>query len=147
MAMTKIIFATDYSEASRHALTFATSLARDTGATLLIAHVTDREAYPVGELFDEQEAPDPAEMRELTAVKPADPQVPCEHRLVHGPPGSSETVRPAEEIVRLAREEQADAIVLGTHGRSGLRHLLMGSVAEEVVRNAECPVMTVRQPK
>jgi nucleotide-binding universal stress UspA family protein len=51
---------------------------------------------------------------------------------------------PAEDIVRFAAEIQADLIVLATHGRTGLEHVLMGSVAEQVVRTAPCPVLTVR---
>ena len=54
---------------------------------------------------------------------------------------------PFEEIVRAAREEQADMIVIGTHGRGGLNRLLLGSVAERVIRTAPCPVLTVRQAK
>lgn len=146
MQVKTILFATDYSEASRHALQIATSLARDADALLLIAHVTDRELYPVGERFDEEPQPDPAEMHDLKAIVPADPKVKYEHRLVYGEPGSSQTVKPAEEIVKLAKQEKVDVVVLGTHGRSGLSHLLMGSVAEAVVRKAPCPVMTVKQP-
>ena len=52
---------------------------------------------------------------------------------------------PAKDIVRLATEVQADLIVLGTHGRRGMSHLLVGSVAERVVRTAPCPVLTVRR--
>jgi nucleotide-binding universal stress UspA family protein len=54
------------------------------------------------------------------------------------------TGAPAETIVRVAREQEADLIVMGTHGRTGLQHVLLGSVAEKVVRLAECPVLTVR---
>jgi nucleotide-binding universal stress UspA family protein len=52
--------------------------------------------------------------------------------------------RPADTIVRLAREYHADLIVMGTHGRTGLEHMVMGSVAEKVVRLAPCPVLTVK---
>lgn len=52
--------------------------------------------------------------------------------------------KPAEEIVRLARDEAVDLIVMGTHGRSGFRHVLLGSVAETVMRTAPCPVFTVK---
>jgi nucleotide-binding universal stress UspA family protein len=52
---------------------------------------------------------------------------------------------PADEIIRLAKAEHADLIVMGTHGRSGLRRLLMGSVAEEVVRKSPVPVLTLRE--
>ena len=54
---------------------------------------------------------------------------------------------PFVEIIRYAREQDVDCIVLGTHGRSGLSHLLLGSVAERVVRKAPCPVLTVRHPE
>lgn len=54
---------------------------------------------------------------------------------------------PFVEIVRCARDREADLIVLGTHGRSGLAHLLIGSVAERVVRKAPCPVLTVKHPE
>jgi len=144
MKMQKILFATDHSEASKRALKFATSLARDTGASLIIAHVTDREPYPVGECFDEQETGDPAEMHDLKRIVPPDPQVPYTHQLLFAEPGSTEAVKPADELVKFAEREGVDAIVLGTHGRSGLDHLLMGSVAESVVRKANCPVVTVK---
>jgi hypothetical protein len=52
--------------------------------------------------------------------------------------------KPAEAIVRVAREAGVDLIVMGTHGRTGLRHLLLGSVAEAVIRQVRCPVTTVR---
>jgi nucleotide-binding universal stress UspA family protein len=54
--------------------------------------------------------------------------------------------RPFMEIIRYARDKEIDLIVLGTHGRSGLKHALLGSVAERVVRKAPCPVLTIRHP-
>jgi nucleotide-binding universal stress UspA family protein len=54
---------------------------------------------------------------------------------------------PAEEIIRFAKEENVDMIVMGTHGRTGFSRLLMGSVTEQVVRGAPCPVLTIKQPK
>lgn len=137
MEMTRILVPVDYSKASRYALQFATSLARDTGAALLIAHVTQREAYPVGELFDEAPRPDPAELHELKAIVPTDPQVKFEHRLVYGEAGTTETVKPANEIVKLADKEQVDAIVIGTHGRSGFSHLGGAAQVQRAVLQAE----------
>jgi nucleotide-binding universal stress UspA family protein len=118
----------------------AASLARDTGATLVIVHVEEPPAaYGGGELYYGMPEPDNTELlRMLYAVRPADPAVLYEHRLVSGDP--------AAEIVRLAETEGADMIVMGTHGRTGLRRLLMGSVAEAVVRRAACPVLTVKHP-
>ena len=54
--------------------------------------------------------------------------------------------RPFVEIIRYAREKKIDIIVVGTHGHSGLTHILMGSVAEKVVRKSPCPVLTIRHP-
>lgn len=138
MAAKKILFATDYSATSQHALTYAASLARDRGATLLIVHVSELEAYPVGELFDEEPRSSDAELEELAAVSTFDPQIQCEHRLLRG--------EPAEEIVKLAREEDVETIVMGTHGRSRLGRLLVGSVAEGVISEAPCAVIALRPP-
>jgi universal stress protein A len=146
MATKKILYATDLSEASKAALPLAACLAHQAGATLLIAYVSDHEQYPVGELFDEEPEPDEEELGALKAVVPEDPRVKYEHRLLYGPPGSAETVKPADELLRLAAQECPEAIVIGTHGRSGLAHLLMGSVAESVTRRAKCPVIVVKQP-
>ena len=132
-----ILFPTDYSEPSQAALAIATSLARDWKARLIIAHVSETELYPVGESFDEDPTPSPAAMKEIEAIRPDDPQVPFEHRLLFPSP-SSDTVHPAEEIIKFAQREEVNAIVLGTHGRTGLSRLLAGSVAESVLRQAPC---------
>ena len=134
----QILFATDYSSASQHALNYAASLARDRGATLIIAHVSELEQYPVGELFDEEPRSSEAELNELQAVKVPDPTIHCEHRLLHG--------AAAEEIVKLAKEEDVETIVMGAQGRSALGRMLMGSVAEAVIRNAHCTVCALRPP-
>lgn len=146
MAMKKILFATDYSEASKAALPLATTLAHQNNAMLLIAHVSDREQYPVGELFDEEAEPNEEDLSALKAVIPDDPRVNYEHRLLYGKVGSTETVKPADAILRMAEKEQVGAIVLGMHGRSRLARLLMGSVAEAVVRRASCPVIIIKHP-
>lgn len=132
----KILFATDYSESSHSALIYAASFARDLKATLLVVHVSGLEQYPVGELFDEEPRPSDEELAELKAVKPPDPRIACEHRLLYGDP--------ADEIVRLADQESVEAIVIGTHDRSRLTRLLSGSVAEKLLRTAHCPVIAYR---
>lgn len=139
MNVQRILFPTDFSKRSFSALEFATSLARDSGATLVIVHVHEPPLDPVaavglgmGELrFDPEST-----HHELRQVVPTDPAVPYEHHLLMG--------LPAREIVRFAEKTQADLIVMDTHGRRGLAHLLMGSVAEAVVRRANCPVLTIR---
>lgn len=137
----KILFPTDFSHLSDAALNHATALARDTGAMLLIVHVEEPPmAYGGGEMYYGIPEPDQAEVRRMTeAVKPTDPSVKYEHRLVNG--------SPADEIVRLAEEEHVDMIVIGTHGRTGLKRLLMGSTAEAVMRTAKCPVFVFKAPE
>jgi nucleotide-binding universal stress UspA family protein len=135
----KILFATDFSLTSESALEFATALARDAGALLIIAHIEEMPMpYAGGEMyFAQPEYPNPEVRKMLEAVVPADKNVKFEHRLVMG--------TAADDIVRVAEEEKADLIVIGTHGRTGLMRVLMGSVAESVMRLAQCPVLTVKQ--
>ena len=137
----KILFPTDFSTLSDAALRHATSLAKDAGATLIIAHVEEPPAaYGTGEMYYGLPDPDlPALTKMLEAVVPSDPSVRFEHRMVTGDP--------AGEIVALAAQEKVDLIVIGTHGRTGLGRLLMGSVAEAVVRRAPCPVFTFKENK
>lgn len=138
MNIKKILFPTDFSHTGDAALALATALARDAGATLIIAHVEEPPvAYGGGEMYYGMPEPAVEEIQQmLDAVKPPDPSVKYEHRLVAGDPPSA--------IVRLAEEEQADLIVMGTHGRTGLSRLLMGSVAEAIVRRSPCPVLTYK---
>ncbi len=140
MKLRKILFPTDFSHTGDAALELASTLARESGALLLIIHVEEPAvAYGGGEMYYGMPEPAADEIRRmLHAVVPTVPDVRFEHRLVTGDPASA--------IVRVAEEEQVDLIVMGTHGRTGLRRLLMGSVAESVVRRASCPVITYRQP-
>jgi nucleotide-binding universal stress UspA family protein len=134
----RILFPTDVSTTGHAALEMATSLARDRNATLVIVHVEEPPmAYGGGELYYGIEEPDQDQLRRmLSEVVPTDPAVPCEHRLMIGSPASA--------IVKMAEEEGVEMIVMPTHGRTGLLRMLMGSVAEEVVRKAKCPVLTVK---
>jgi len=118
----------------------ACALARDYGARIVLLHVKEPipvaygefGAFPMGTEEDEP-------LRELLLRQcPADPAIPVEYRLAEGDP--------AAEIVRMAQKIECDLIVMGTHGRTGLGRLLMGSVAEMVLREAPCPVLTVRVP-
>lgn len=139
MKARKIVFPTDFSDAGNHALQWATSLARDTGATLVIVHVEEPPmAYGGGEMYYPVEEPNRDYLRRsLAEVLPTDDTVPYTHKLLVGDP--------ADAIVQIAESENAELIVMGTHGRTGLTRLLMGSVAEAVVRKAPCAVLTVKQ--
>lgn len=139
MKANTILVPVDFSPGSEAALDWATVLARDTGATLVITHV---ETVPLttggGEYIYAIPEPPTQELAErLEKVVPKDPSVPVVRRLLAGDPASA--------ILRLAESEEVDMIVMGTHGRRGITRLLMGSVAEEVVRKAPCAVLTVKQ--
>jgi len=136
----RILVPIDFSPYSDAALALATSLARDGDGTLVLAHV---EVIPLsaagGEfMYAIPEPPTEELLDKLEHVVPPDSHIPVERRLLAGDP--------ADAIIRLAESENIDLIVMGTHGRRGLRRLLMGSVAEAVVRAAPCPVLTVKQP-
>jgi nucleotide-binding universal stress UspA family protein len=111
------------------------------GAKLVIVHIEEPPlAYGTGDMYYGIADPDHGEvMRMLHRLVPADPEVSFEHRLLSG--------EPAVEIARLAEEEGMGLIVMGTHGRTGFKRLLMGSVAEAVVRRAPCPVLTFKPPR
>jgi nucleotide-binding universal stress UspA family protein len=135
-----ILHPTDFSEGSRLAFRLACALAQDFGARLVVLHVAEPPAvvYGKGILVLEPQV-DPERLRErLQEITPRGRNVQVEHRLAQGDV--------VTEILRIAQETQADVIMMGTHGRTGLKRLLMGSVAEQVVRKAACPVLTVKTP-
>jgi nucleotide-binding universal stress UspA family protein len=140
MIAKKILFPTDFSTCSDAGLARVTALAHDAGAKLLILHVQEPPAaYAGGEMYYGVIEPDRAALLEmLHAVVPTDPRVPCEHWLLRG--------TPADQIVELANREQCDMIAMATHGRTGFKRLLMGSVAQAVVRRANCAVLTFKEP-
>ena len=135
-----ILHPTDFSDHSRAAFQTACAWARDHNARLILLHVLRPSVAP---MYVEP-PPDPLEPAEsqgdlrprLLWPQPTDPTLAVSHRLAQGDP--------AEGILRLARALPCDLIVMGTHGRTGLGRLLMGSVAEEIVRKAPCPVLTVK---
>jgi nucleotide-binding universal stress UspA family protein len=136
LAIRTILHPTDFSESAEAAFSVAGMLATAHKARLIVLHV-----YPLpisrGEGIDYPS--DQVELwRLLDRYHAPDPDIEVEGRLVQG--------SPPDEIVRQAEEEGCDLIVMGTQGRTGLARLLMGSVAEKVMRGAHCPVLTVRIP-
>jgi universal stress protein A len=124
-AIRNILVATDFSPYSEQAVRGALALARHFGATLHLLHVVHRaaeRAAALDRLGDYAEGQ--ADGVQFTA--------------------SVAVGRPEQEIVQYAAREQMDLIVIGTHGRTGLAHVVMGSVAEAVVRTAPCQVLTIR---
>ena len=143
MNVKKILCPVDFSSRSDAALAYASSLASEAGAFLHIVYVDEGSPTYVPGYSEYGYIPEPPidwerEQRErLARVRPTT-DVPYDTRFLFGNPG--------KEILRFAQREQVDLIVLGSHGRTGLSRLLMGSVAEAVMRRAQCPVLTVKQP-
>jgi nucleotide-binding universal stress UspA family protein len=140
LAIRTILHPTDFSEQSENAFHLACALSRDHGARIVALHVAVRPTIAYGEGVV---VPDPPDFLDevrgrLDRVQAPAGDVRVDRRLEEGDP--------AMETLRVAREIGADLIVMGTHGRTGFARLLMGSVAEEVVRKSDCPVLTVKTP-
>ena len=130
----RILVPVDFSQTSQRAMEYATRLAESTGATLILMHAFEvPDAWSAG---GEPSEVDRELMERLRTLQPSSSNVPVE-RVAHGGP-------PGPVICWVAQQQHCDLIVMGTHGRKGLYHLLLGSVAEEVMRHARCPVLTVR---
>jgi nucleotide-binding universal stress UspA family protein len=136
--LSRILVPVDFSEFDAPALALATSLAKGSGAELLIVHVEESPAaYGEGALYYGLPQPSMDTLRQmLQDLHPPDATVRHQHQFLRG--------QPADTIVGTAATEKVDLIVMSTHGRTGLFRLLMGSVAESVVRSAPCPVLTYR---
>ena len=147
MRIRRILVPTDFSPASDAALAQARELAAALGASLRLAHVFE-EPFVASAMGADGQMFLPAEMRSL-AVSGAEGRL--KERLeatIDTSLGHEAVVLTgpvAGTIVDYAQGHAVDLIVMGTHGRSGVAHLLLGSVAEKVVRTAPCPVLTVRQ--
>jgi nucleotide-binding universal stress UspA family protein len=143
----RILWATDFSPLAKAALPHAVGLASDAGAELVLFHVLPSPAmYAVPDISGAVWVP--LQRKARTA---AHRQL---HRLeeqVRGPNVRTHTVLtegvPFLQILRAAKRLRCDLIVVATHGRTGLAHAIMGSVAENLIRRAPCPVLTVRPPR
>ena len=133
-----ILHPTDFSLQSTYAFSVARALARDYQARLVIFHaVTVPTAiYAEPGVLPQFEDRSADLVQKLEEMKATDANLRMDHLLKEGDPAS--------EILDAATEVDANIIVMGTHGRTGLGRLLMGSVAEHVLRKAPCPVLTVR---
>lgn len=144
MNLDTVLYATDFSPGSGAAAEFASALAKTTNARLLIVHVDDTTpdlvfgdvgygyVPEVDKIADQQ-------YQKLRSVVPTEEGIPFEHRFVRGDA--------ADRIIELAESEQVGLIVLGARGQTGLIDVLLGSVAEKVMRRAGCTVLTVNLPQ
>ena len=144
MKVKNILVPVDYSHSGDAALDYAVTLAQESDAELHLVHVYEQVSTYVDGGFASPPLPVvtpddlKAEQERLNAVIPENADKVRREFIV----GS-----PADELVDYAKKENIDLIVMGTHGRTGLNRLLMGSVAEGVVRRATCPVLTIKQPE
>jgi nucleotide-binding universal stress UspA family protein len=140
IALYHILVATDFGEAGDAAVVYGRALAHRFSARLHLLHVVEN-------VFMRAIAADPRVV-ETTAAKQLDARLTDDDRQTLDISVATDTSDlPAEAIVRYARAQGIGLIVMGTHGRRGVAHILMGSVAEQVVRTAPCPVLTVRHPE
>jgi nucleotide-binding universal stress UspA family protein len=139
----KILVATDFSDTAKAAVDYAASLAAEVGARVVVAHVASVPVIAIPDALFVSAAETVELMRELeTALATI-------KRHVEGRGVGSVEIELAEgtawsELIRIAKQRACDLIIVGTHGRTGLTHLLLGSVAEKVVRNSPVSVLTVR---
>ncbi len=141
----RILMPTDFSDSGKTALMYAVAFADQFGAAVDLLHVV--EPVPAGALLSYRPLQELKQSMRSDAEKQmedlhgewADYAFPVNKIVVEG--------YPFVEIIKYARENSSDMIVMGTHGRGAIAHMLLGSVAEKVVRKAPCPVLTVRHPE
>jgi nucleotide-binding universal stress UspA family protein len=147
MKFDKILVPTDFSEGSAHALHYAIGFCKTYGSSLKLLHViedlpvpslTGYEGLDVGVYQERLREDCSLQFERVIRGTPDLGDIAIERCTRHGVPYM--------QIIEEARESGCDLIVLATHGRSGLSHFLLGSVAEKIVRNAPCPVLTMKMP-
>lgn len=144
----RILIPTDFSKFSQIALTYASAFAEKFAAELYLLHVIQDLAVFIPDMITVAPPPVPTVEQMTKAVQEAFDRIIKDNRLDRFP--IHRDVRegtPFYEIVRYAKEQNIDLIIMGTHGHTGLTHMLLGSVTEKVVRKAPCPVLTVRHPE
>jgi len=139
----KILFPTDFSECSRSVLDYVTSFAAAQKGKLYLLHVIEYEDLPRVADSPKPEPPDEERLKqaqeELEGLVAKEKGLEVECLVKQG--------RSFNEILRTAEKMGIDIIIMATHGRTGFEHILIGSVAERVVRRATCPVLTIKPPK
>jgi nucleotide-binding universal stress UspA family protein len=144
VSLKKIVVPQDFSEYSLHALKYAVTLAGLFNSELVVLHVVEPIVYPADFSFGQVSIP----AMEEEIRKHSEEQL--NELVTNEIPNSIKTTsiikvgKPFIEIIDVAKAENADLIVISSHGRTGMDHVLFGSTADKVVRKAPCPVLTVR---
>lgn len=138
----KILCPTDFSPSSEYAMQYALSIAERHGATVELLHITEPSTYANDALQEDDKLSETFKEHLYNRLHDislsADSTVPIKTNVITGIAYA--------EIVNRAKTWPADLIVIGTHGRTGMKHMLIGSVAEKIIRISSCPVCTVRHP-
>lgn len=140
VSIRRILFPTDFSEPAKEAQKYASTLAEKFGAELHVLHVVPEIILPATDSYTTWSLPEGGMKAQLDA---AEKQLQTEFDATSGVRRAVVVGFPIEEIMKYAADKAIDLIVVGTHGHTGLSHLLLGSVAEKLVRLAKCPVLTV----
>lgn len=143
-----ILYPTDFSELSLHAIPYVQLMAGAFDAAVHCVHVVD-DGFQTWAPIGPESIPITVPVEELTGIAKAQMEKFVAQHLagLKSPPATSVVVgRPFLEIINAARECQADVIIMSTHGRGALAHVLLGSTTEKVVQKAPCAVMTIRGP-
>lgn len=150
-AIKQIVCATDFSETASRAVAYARELTEKFDAELHLLHVihdfsTEWPMYGDGVVFPGylEQIGQKQEELEVAALNKLHEQLPAEWQKTHKVALAVQEGKEFVEIIRFAKEVNADLIVIGTHGRGAIAHALLGSVAEKVVQKAPCPVLTVK---
>ena len=146
-----ILVPTDFSDFSRYALDYAITIAQAFKANIILIHVTpEKEMDSIRQISPYLEPGRIEELlkgRESEDKKKLDGFLPPEMQKGITAETSHKVGTPFLEIIKAAKQKEVDLIVMATHGRSGLSHILFGSVAEKVVRKSTCPVLSIRPPE
>ena len=143
----KILCPTDFSETSAEALKYAISLARSTQSKLILMYVVNQKMFTEGMSLARVSSPE-ALGKEMAdeARRRLKTIIPVEEREGLDWETNIRSGNPAEEVIRYARENDVDMIVMGTAGHSGIERMMFGSTAEKVLRSAHCAVVSVKLP-
>lgn len=144
--ITRIVVPIDFSEYSKQAFRYAIDFAQTFGAEMILVYVVEPVIYPADFSFGQVALP--SLERELHDRSLEQLNLLIETEVPEGVSARCviRSGKPFVEIIQVAKEEQADLIIIATHGHSGIEHVLFGSTAEKVVRKSSCPVLSLRSP-
>lgn len=145
-AIKKVLVPIDFSDYSKSALKYAVNFAKSFNADIILVYVVEPVIYPPDFSMGQIAMPSINSEWDDRAKDELQKLAKNEITDIKNTKTIIKTGKPFVEIVETAKEENVDLIIIATHGRSGVEHILFGSTAEKVVRKAPCPVLTLREP-